>query len=184
MGRAMLSESLIQFSVAGWGCVPSLLLPPSQTVVEVMKIMVTSFKRSHECTATLSAHNLAAGHHWPTPLPETPGQVWVSLLWGHCFFLLGPGAQGLLCPLSVYFPVLCKLWQLYSGLMVTPSKRANAIPKSAAPRAPAAVHCWPTSPQEMLKQSSVSVSVGSLGLGAHKVCLSPLSISGGNGIWF
>ena len=25
MGRAMLSKSLIQFSVDGWGCVPSLL---------------------------------------------------------------------------------------------------------------------------------------------------------------
>ena len=31
-------------------------------------------------------------------------------------------------------------------------------------------------------QSSVSASVGSLGPGAHKVCLSPLSVSGGNGI--
>ena len=39
-------------------------------------------------------------------------------------------------------------------------------------------------PQEMLKHSSVSVSVGSLGPGAHKVCLSPLSISGENGVWF
>ena len=29
-------------------------------------------------------------------------------------------------------------------------------------------------------QSSVSVSVGSLGPGVHEVCLSPLSISGGN----
>ena len=25
-------------------------------------------------------------------LLDTPGQVWVSLLWGHCSFLLGPGA--------------------------------------------------------------------------------------------
>ena len=31
-------------------------------------------------------------------------------------------------------------------------------------------------------QSSVSVSVGSLGPGAHKVCLSPLSVSDGNGV--
>ena len=31
----------------------------------------------------------------------------------------------------------------------------------------------------MLKHSSVSVSVGSLGPGAHKVCLSPLSVSWG-----
>ena len=37
-----------------------------------MKVMVTSFKRSHVHTATLSAPNPAAGHHWPTPLLETP----------------------------------------------------------------------------------------------------------------
>ena len=70
------------------------------------------------------------------------------------------------------------------GLMETSSKRAYAIPKSAIPRAsvPAAVHCWPVPPQEMLKHSSVSVSLGSLGPGAHKVCLSPLRVSGGNGV--
>ena len=70
-------------------------------------------------------------------------------------------------------------------LMVTSSKRAYAIPRSAAPRAPtpATVHCWPLPPHETLKHSSVSVSVVSLGSGAHKVCLSPLSFSGGNGVW-
>ena len=71
-------------------------------------------------------------------------------------------------------------------LMVASSKRAYATPRSAAPRAPvpAAVHCWPAHPQETLRYRSVSVSVGSLGPGAHMVCLSPLSISGGNGVWF
>ena len=68
------------------------------------------------------------------------------------------------------------------GLMTTSSKRskAYAITKSAAPRAPAsaAVHCWPIPPQDTLKHSSVSVSVGSLRPGTHKVCLSLLSISG------
>ena len=54
-------------------------------MVEVMKIMATSFKRSHACTATLSAPNPAAGHHQSTPPPETPGHSWASL--GH--FLLG-----------------------------------------------------------------------------------------------
>ena len=40
------------------------------------------------------------------------------------------------------------------------SKRAYAIPRSAAPRAPAsaAVHCWPVPPQETLKHSSVSIN--------------------------
>ena len=42
VGGAMLSKSLIQFSVDGWGCVPSLLFTWGQTMVEVMKIMVTS----------------------------------------------------------------------------------------------------------------------------------------------
>ena len=70
------------------------------------------------------------------------------------------------------------------GLMVTSSKRAYAIPRSAAPRAPvpAAVHCRPVPPQDMLKHSSVSVSVGFLGSGANNICLSPLSVSGGNGV--
>ena len=40
-----------------------------------------------------------------------------------------------LCPPRVCFPVLCKFWQLYGGLMMTSSKRAYAIPRSAAPRA-------------------------------------------------
>ena len=37
---------------------------------------------------------------------------------------------------------------------------------------------------ETLKCSSASVSVGYLGPGAHKVCLSPLSVSGGNEVCF
>ena len=46
------------------------------------------------------------------------------------------------------------------GLIVTSSKRAYAIPRSAAPRAPVAGHCWPLPPQETLRHSSGSVSVG------------------------
>ena len=75
IGRAMLSKSLTQFFVDEWGCVPH---PPplftwGQTLVKVMKKMATSFKRSHACTAKLSAPNPAAGHHRPTPPAETPG---------------------------------------------------------------------------------------------------------------
>ena len=44
-----------------------------------MKIMVTSFKRSHAHTATLSAPNPAAGHCRPTPPLETPGHSQASL---------------------------------------------------------------------------------------------------------
>ena len=71
-------------------------------------------------------------------------------------------------------------------LMVTSSKRAYAILRSTAPRAPAPaeVYCWPVPPQETLKHSSGSVSVGFLGPGAHKVCLSSLRASSVYGVWF
>ena len=75
-GWTMLSKSLIQFSVDGWGCVPSLLFTWGHTMVEVMKIMETSFKRSHACTATLTAlkpcsrpplTHASAGDSWTLP---------------------------------------------------------------------------------------------------------------------
>ena len=81
--------------------------------------MVSSFKRSHACTATLSAPNPAGGQHRPTPPLETPGHSHASLVsffWGHCSCLLGPRHKVLLCPPRVYLPVLCKFWQLYGGV--------------------------------------------------------------------
>ena len=49
MGGAMLSKSLIQFSVVGGAVFPPCCLTWGQTMVEVVKVMVTSFKRSHTC---------------------------------------------------------------------------------------------------------------------------------------
>ena len=45
------------------------------------------------------------------------------------------------------------------GLMATFSKRAYAVPKPAAPRAPVpvAIHCWPVPPQEMIEQFCLSL---------------------------
>ena len=114
-------------------------------MVEVM-IMETSFKRSHAQSAPLSA---------PTPqqatshaclcriLLDTPGQVWVGLLYGHCSFLPGPGAQGSICALQGSISQSCvSSGGSLVGLVVTSSKTAYAIPKSAAARAsvPVAVH--------------------------------------------
>ena len=68
-------------------------------MLEVMKIMVSSFKRSHASSAELSAPYPEAGHYQPMPPPETPGrhsQVWVSLLWGYGSFFLGPGVYKVL----------------------------------------------------------------------------------------
>ena len=89
-------------------------------MVEVMKIMATSFKRSHVCTATLTAPNTVVGHHQPTPPLETPGHLRTSL--GQSLvrsLLLSPGswcAQGSVCALQECFPILYKFWQLYGGV--------------------------------------------------------------------
>ena len=131
----MLSKSSIQFSTIVWGCVPSLLFT-CQTMVEVMKIMATCFKRSRAPTAAQRAPNPAAGHRRPTRPPGTPGhvQVSVSFLWGHCSLLLSPGAHKVLfVPSKSLFPQSCvSSGSSMVGLMVTSFKRAYAIPKSAA----------------------------------------------------
>ena len=113
-------------------------------------------------------------------LLDTHRQVWVSLLWGHHSFLLGPGVHKVLfVPSKSLFLQSCvSSAGSTAGLMVTSSKRAYAIPRSATPRSPAPVagHCWPVPPQETLKHSSGSVSVGSPGPDMHKVCVSSPSV--------
>ena len=142
---------------------PPCYLTWGQTMVEVIKIMATSIEMSH---ATLSAPNPAASHHRPTPPLETPGHSRASLGQSHVgSLLLSPGSwctQGSVCVLQESISQSCvSAGSSMVGLMVTSSKRAYAIPKSAAHRAPApvAVHCWHVPPQEMFKHSSVSVSV-------------------------
>ena len=85
-----------------------------------MKIMATSFKMSHTCTATLSAPNPAAGHCQPIPLLETPRHSWASLgqfLLGSLLLSFGSWyAPGSVCALQESVsPVLCKFWWLYIG---------------------------------------------------------------------
>ena len=83
-------------------------------MVEVMKIMATSFKRSH---ALLHSVPPASGKCQPRPLPETPRHSWASL--GQSFvgsLLLPPGFWFCLWPPRVYFPVLCEFWQLCGGI--------------------------------------------------------------------
>ena len=162
----------------GGAVFPPCCLTWDWTVVEVMKIMVPSFKRSHAHTAILSAPNPAAGHCWPTPLLETPGHSRASL--GHFLVgsllrtrALGRGLHKVLSvPSNSRFPQSCvSSGSPMVGLMVKSSKKAYATPRAAAPRAPAPVagHCW-LKPQT-LKGRSGSVSVGSPG--AHKVVFEP-----------
>ena len=55
---------------------------------------------------------------------DTQGKVWVSLLWGHCFFLLGPGEHKFLfVPFKSLFPQSCvSSAGSMVGLMVTSFK--------------------------------------------------------------
>ena len=100
---------------------PPCCLTWGQTMVEVMKIMKTSFKRSHAGTAALSDSDPQSGHRWPTPLPETPGHSWACLghfLVGSLLFSLGSWfPQGFVCALQESVStVLCKFWWFYGGV--------------------------------------------------------------------
>ena len=69
-------------------------------MVEVMKIMAPP--STGPMHALLHSVPLTLQQATPDPclrwrLLDTHGQVWVSLLWGHCSFLLGPGVQNVLC---------------------------------------------------------------------------------------
>ena len=68
-------------------------------MVDVMKIMATCFKRSHDAplhSVLPTPQQAAADPRLCWRLPDTHGQVWVSVLCGHCSFLLGPGAYKVL----------------------------------------------------------------------------------------
>ena len=140
----MLSKSLVQFSVDGWGCVPSLLFdlrPNYGEGDEDNGDLLLKVPCMHCCT---QCPQPCSG---PPPTHASTGDSWASLAVSRgvtapfSWVLVHPGFW--LCPPRVYFPVLCKFWWLYGGLMATSSKRAYAIPRSAAPGAPvpAAAHC-------------------------------------------
>ena len=96
-------------------------------MMEVMKIMGTSFKRSHACTATLSAPSPAAGHHQAMPLLETPRHSQASL--GQRWPAAGLGALSvamhswdLLKEIAIIFITFIILWpqvNLYTGQEAT-----------------------------------------------------------------
>ena len=117
-------------------------------MVKVMKIMVTSFKRSCAHIVLLSAPNPAAGHCQPTPPLVTPGHSQASLgqsLVGSLLLSLRPGVHKFsFVPSKSLFPQVCvSSGGSMVGIMATSFKRAYVIPRFAAPRvpAPAAGHC-------------------------------------------
>ena len=98
--------------------------------------MASSFKRSCAHMVTLSAPNPAAGHHQPTPPPETPGHSLASLgqsVLGSLLLSSGSCCIRFCCALQESTSQSCvSSGSSVVGLMVTSSKRAYAAPRSAA----------------------------------------------------
>ena len=183
----MLSKCLIPFSIDGWGCVSFLLFTWGQTMVEVMKIMVTSFKRSQACTTILSASDPAAGHHRPTPPPETPRhswQVWVSLLWVTAPFSWVSVHKLLLCPLRVRSPVLYEFWGLSGGVngdLLQKHLRHTQVRCTQSPGPCGRPLLTRTSTGDTHTRICLSLCGASGSWGAHGL-FEPLSASGGHGV--
>ena len=78
---------------------PPYYLTWGQTMVEVMKIWrLPSKGPMHELLHSMppTLQQASSEPHLCQRLLDTHGQVWVSLLWGHYSFLLGPGANKVL----------------------------------------------------------------------------------------
>ena len=121
MGGACSVNLWSSFLLIGKAVFPPCCLTWDQTTVKVVKIMVSSFKRSHACTVALSAPYPASDHRQSMPLPETPGHTQASLgqsLVGS--LLLSPGSwctQTFVCVLQESVsPILCTFWWLYGGV--------------------------------------------------------------------
>ena len=95
---------------------PLCCLTQGQTMVEVTKIMATSSKGPmhallHSVPQTLQQATTNPRLCWR--LLDTDGQVWLSPLWGHCSFLLGPAAHNVL-----FVPSKSLFWRLYIGVHI------------------------------------------------------------------
>ena len=151
MAGAMLSKSLIQFSVHRQGCVPSLLfdLRPNYgggdeengNLLQKVLCMHCHTQSPRPCSST-------TGLLQPTPPLETPGHSEASLgqsLVGSLLLSSGSWcAECFACALQESVSlVLCNFWPLYGGVMAISSKRAYITPRSTESRAPAPVagHC-------------------------------------------
>ena len=102
----MFRKSLIQFSVDGQNCVPSLLLdlrPNYGGGNEDNGDLPQKVQCMHSVPQALQQATTDPRLCWR--LLDIHGQVWVSLLWGHWSFLLGPGAHKVLfVPSKSLFP--------------------------------------------------------------------------------
>ena len=148
MGGAMLSKPLIQFSIDGPGCVPSLIfhLRPNYgggdeddgNLLQKVPCTHCYTQFPQRCGRPLPTHT-SSGDSWT--LTGKSGSVSCGVIAPFSWVLVH---KVLFVPSKSLFPQSCvSSGGSAVGLMATSSKRAYAIPRSAAPRAPApeAVHC-------------------------------------------
>ena len=107
-------------------------------------------------------------------------QVWVSLLWGHCSFLLGPGRHKVLSVPSKTLSQLCKLWQLYGGVNGNLLQDSLCHTQVCCTQSPCSCRSpLPTCTSAGDTQTQFCLSLhGVSGSWCTRICLSPLSISG------
>ena len=90
----------------GWAVFPPHCLAWGQTVVGLLVVMVTSFKKTYAHTVLFSGSDPTAGHCQPMLLPETPGPSHASLVQSLMgTLLLSPGFR---CPSKSVSRVLWK----------------------------------------------------------------------------
>ena len=142
--QGVLSKSLIQISVEGWSCVPSLLftwgganednsdLPPK------IPCMYCYTQCPQPCSRPLLTHT-STGNSWT--LIGKSGSVSCGVTAPFSWVLVH--AMFCLFPPHLFSQYCVSSGSSMVGLTVTSSKRAYAIPRSAAPTAPtpAVVHC-------------------------------------------
>ena len=181
MSRAMLSKSLIQFSVDGWGCIPSFLfdLRPNYgggnenngDFLQKIPHIHCYTQCPQPCSRPPLTH-ISTRDSWR--LTDKSG----SVSWGRLYLSPGSGCtQGSVCTFQESVsPILCKFWQLYGGINGDLLQEGLCHTQGCCPQSP----CPCGSPllthasagdTQTLKGRSGSVSVGSPG--AHKVLFEP-----------
>ena len=145
-GGTMHSKSLIQFSVDGPCCVPSLLFdlrPNYGGGNEDSGDLLQKIPLLHSVPLTLQQATANPHLHWR--LLDIHWQVLVSLLWDHGSFLFGSGGHQVVFETSKsLFPQSCVIsYGSLVGLIATSSNRAYATSSLLLPEplVPAVGHC-------------------------------------------
>ena len=162
---AIISKSLIQFSADGWGCVPSLLFNCGHTMVEVMKIVGTFFKRA-------LLPSVPPTSSWPSPSHASAGESW-TLIGKTGSVSCGVTAPfswvlvhtGSVCALrESVFPVPGKFWWLCGGVNGYHLQEGFYHTKSTAPQSAAPLWQFTADPYLHRRHSNTVLSKSLWGL--------------------